>query len=74
MARHGVDILSFVSGALVLGVGLLLLSGGLGGMPLEWVGPVVAIGLGVVIVIAARPARSPAEPESPGEPEPRILP
>jgi len=25
---------------------------------MEWVGPVVAIGLGVLIVIAARPARA----------------
>ena len=66
MARHGVDMLSLVSGALVLGVGLLLLSGGLGGLPLEWVGPAVAIGLGILIVVAARPVR-PARPEAESE-------
>lgn len=54
MARHPVDIFSFVSGALVLALGLLLLSGSLGGVPFEWAGPAVAIGLGVVILFAAR--------------------
>jgi hypothetical protein len=62
------------SEALVLAVGLLLLSGGLNGLPMEWVGPAVAIGLGVVIAVAARPARPPSErgqdelPSTAGEP------
>jgi hypothetical protein len=59
MARHPADLLSLVAGLLVLGLGLLLLSGGVGDMPMEWVGPAIAIGLGVVIVIAARPDRAP---------------
>ena len=62
MSRHPVDLLSIVTGLLVLGTGLLLLSGGLGALALEWVGPAVAIGLGVLILVAARPAR-PAEEE-----------
>jgi len=61
MTRHPVDLLSFVTGLLVLGLGLLLLSGGLGGLALEWVGPAVAIGLGVLIIFAARPERRPDE-------------
>jgi hypothetical protein len=59
MPRHPADLLSLVSGLLVLGLGLLLLSGGIDDIPMEWVGPAVAIGLGVVIVVAARPSRAP---------------
>lgn len=61
MARHPVDLLSFVSGVLVLGLGLVLLSGGVGDIPMEWVGPAVAIGLGALILYAARPAREASE-------------
>ena len=57
MSRHPVDLLSFSAGALALALGLLLLTGGLGGLQLQWAAPVVAIGLGVLIVLAARPAR-----------------
>lgn len=55
MARHPVDLLSFGAGLLVLALGLLLLTGGLDGLRLEWAGPIVAIGLGVLIVLGARP-------------------
>jgi hypothetical protein len=58
MSRHPADLLSLVAGLLVLALGLLLLSGGAGDIPMEWVGPAVAIGLGVVIVAAARPSRA----------------
>ena len=57
MDRHPVDLFSLVSGAVVLGLGLLLFSGGLTDLPLEWVGPAVAIGLGVLLIVAARPPR-----------------
>jgi hypothetical protein len=63
MERHPVDLLSLISGSLVLGLGLLLLSGGLSGLPMEWVGPAVAIGLGALILVAARPSRPPTEGE-----------
>jgi TRAP-type C4-dicarboxylate transport system permease small subunit len=63
MARHPVDLLSFVSGVLVLGFGLLLLSGGVDSVPMEWAGPAVAIGLGMFILVAARPQRQPREDE-----------
>jgi hypothetical protein len=59
MSRHPADLLSLVAGLLVLALGLLLLSGGAGDIPMELVGPAVAIGLGVVIVVAARPNRAP---------------
>lgn len=64
MARHPVDLLSLLSGSLVLGLGLLLLSGGLSALPMSWAGPAVAIGLGVVILVAARPERRPSKDES----------
>jgi hypothetical protein len=68
MSRHPVDLPSFVSGLLVLAVGLVLLSGGLASVPMAWVGPAVAIGLGVVIALAARPARRPNQ----DEPDPTV--
>lgn len=68
MARHPVDLLSFGAGLLVVAIGLVLLTGGLGGLRLEWAGPVVAIGLGVLIVFAVRPAR-PTRPPMEDEPD-----
>jgi hypothetical protein len=61
VTRHPADLLSLLAGLAVLGLGLLLLSGGIGDLPMEWVGPVVAIGLGVLIVVAARPERVASE-------------
>jgi hypothetical protein len=57
MRRHEFDALSFVFGLAFAGVGLVLLAGEAipGGLALAWAGPVVAIGLAVLIVIAARP-------------------
>jgi len=57
VTRHPADLLSLVAGLAVLGLGLVLLSGGVGDIPMEWVGPGVAIGLGALIMFAARPAR-----------------
>ncbi len=64
MQRHPTDLFSLVSGLLVLGMGLVLLTGGLDGLRLEWAGPIVAIGMGVVILFAARPTRRPNEDET----------
>jgi hypothetical protein len=63
VTRHPADLLSLVAGLAVLGLGLLLLSGGVGDLPMEWVGPLVAIGLGAVIIFAARPTREASDPE-----------
>ena len=68
MARHGVDLVSLIVGLLFAATGLLLLSGGIGAIPMEWAGPAVAIGLGVMILVAARPERHP-EGESAAEDE-----
>jgi hypothetical protein len=64
MRRHEFDALSFVFGLAFAGVGLVLLGGGgliPGGLALAWAGPVVAIGLAVLIVIAARPRGAPRD-------------
>ena len=63
MTRHPADLLSLVAGLMVLGLGLLLLLGGVGDVPMEWVGPMVAIGLGAVIIFAARPTREATDQE-----------
>jgi hypothetical protein len=55
MNQHRFDALSFIFGGLFLVAGLLLLTGGVDGLQMQWVGPLVALGLGVVILIAARP-------------------
>jgi hypothetical protein len=61
MQRHSADLLSLVSGLFVLAFGLLLLSGGVNDVPMEWVGPAVAIGLGLLILVAARPVGATTE-------------
>jgi hypothetical protein len=74
MERHRLDALSLTFGLLFVAAGLLLLSGGpvLGhDLPMQWVGPMVAIGLGVVLFLAARPEREVApDSETESEPEP----
>lgn len=60
MQRHRLDALSLAFGMLFVAAGLLLLSGGPAvghNLPMQWVGPLVAIGLGAVIFLAARPQR-----------------
>jgi peptidoglycan/LPS O-acetylase OafA/YrhL len=59
--RHPADLLSLVMGLAVLAAGLLLLSGDLDQVPMEWVGPAVAVGLGVMILFAARPSPEPSD-------------
>lgn len=70
MERHRVDLLSLFAGMLFVVAGLLLLSGGPTGLPMQWIGPVVAIGLGLVIIAAARPERPHPEDETPPEQQP----
>jgi len=69
MRRHEFDALSFVFGLLFVAAGLLLLGGSAvrDGLSLPLAGPIVAIGLGVVIVIAARPRGARHEPADDGQ-------
>ena len=67
MDRHRLDLLSLLFGMLFVALGLVLLSGGADAVALEWAGPAVAISLGVMLVAAARPQRTPAGPETPAD-------
>lgn len=62
MRHQDLDALSLVLGLLFTAVGLALLSGdpARGTMSLAWAGPVVAIGVGILVVLAARPRREEA--------------
>jgi cytochrome c-type biogenesis protein CcmH/NrfF len=62
MRHHDVDAVSLVFGLLFTAVGLALLSGdpARGTMSLAWAGPVVAIGVGLLVVLAALPRREKA--------------
>jgi hypothetical protein len=57
MARHGADLISLAFGVLFVGIGLLLVAGGVGALALGWIAPLVALGLGVLLVVAARSMR-----------------
>lgn len=57
MSRHPADLLSLSFGLLFAAVGLVLLSGGGGALSLAWIGPLVAVSLGGVLVLAARSSR-----------------
>lgn len=61
MNQHRFDLLSFIFGSLFVVAGLLLLSGGIDGLEMRWVGPLVAVLMGLVIIFAARPRRGPVE-------------
>lgn len=63
MGRHPADLLSLAFGLLFAAIGLVLLSGDRGALSLAWVGPLTAIALGALLVLAARSTRpDPDEP------------
>jgi hypothetical protein len=65
MARHPFDALSFLFGLFFALVGLALLAGNSarGTIALDWAGPIVAVGLGIVVLLAARPTSRAASGE-----------
>jgi hypothetical protein len=74
MPRHDFDALSFVFGLTFAGAGLILLGGSpsQGTLSLAWVGPVLACGLAVLVVIAVRPRRDHDGAEEAAADEPPI--
>ena len=65
MPRHPADLLSLSFGLLFSAAGLVLLSGGASAVSMAWLGPLVAIGLGVLLVLAARSRRHPSDEPPP---------
>jgi hypothetical protein len=63
MARHPLDPFSLATGLLFAVCGLLLLSGGLSGLPMQWAGPLTAIVLAGIVALGARPRARPPEAE-----------
>ena len=63
MQRHDVDLVSLTFGLLFTVAGLVLLSGDptKGTVWLGWAGPAVAIGLGVLVLVAVRPRTAPPD-------------
>ena len=61
MARHPADLLSLSFGLLFVAVALVLFSGGIETLSLEWVAPLAAIILGAVLILVARSSRPPSD-------------
>ena len=57
MSRHSADPVSLVFGMLFAAIGLVLLTGGDRALSLAWVGPLTAVALGALLIVAARSAR-----------------
>jgi hypothetical protein len=75
MTRHSADFVSLVFGLAFVAFGLVLLAGDTGALTLEWVAPITAIALGVLLVVAARSGGHAGptpgtDPPSAGEPTP----
>lgn len=60
MHRHRADLVSLFFGLVFAAVGLVLLTGGARALSLAWVGPLVALALGVVLLYAARSSQAPS--------------
>jgi hypothetical protein len=65
MSRHPADPVSLVFGMLFAAIGLVLLSGGDRALSLAWVGPLTAVALGALLILAARSARPVADDQPP---------
>lgn len=63
MQRHDVDLVSLTFGLLFTVAGLMLLTDDptRGTVWLGWAGPAVAIGLGVLVLVAVRPRTAPPD-------------
>ena len=67
MSRHSADPLSLVFGLLFAVIGLALLSGGERALSLAWVGPITAVALGALLIVAARSTRTSEADDQPPE-------
>jgi hypothetical protein len=62
MERHPADPLSLAFGILFAAFGLATILGGVDVLSFAWVGPLLVIAFGAIVILAARPS-SPAFPE-----------
>ncbi len=67
MRRHSADVVSLSFGLFFVGIGLVLLSGGSGALSMAWVGPLVAMVMGGILLWAARSIQRRADDPSPRE-------
>jgi hypothetical protein len=65
MSRHPADPVSLVFGMLFAAIGLVLLTGGDRALSLAWVGPLTAVALGALLILAARSARTAPDDQPP---------
>ena len=65
MSRHPADPVSLVFGMLFAAIGLVLLTGGVRALSLAWVGPLTAVALGALLILAARSARTVLDDQPP---------
>ena len=65
MSRHSTDPVSLLFGLLFAAIGLVLLSGGERALSLAWVGPLTAVALGALLILAARSTRTAPDPQPP---------
>jgi multisubunit Na+/H+ antiporter MnhG subunit len=68
MTRHSPDLVSLTFGVVFAAIGVLLLFGRLDGIRLDWLIPVVAVALGVLLIVLASPVgRRPKPDDEPTE-------
>jgi multisubunit Na+/H+ antiporter MnhG subunit len=68
MTRHSPDLVSLTFGVVFAAIGVLLLFGRLDGIRLDWLIPVVAVALGVLLIVLASPiGRRPKADDEPTE-------
>ena len=68
LIRHSPDLVSLTFGMFFTAIGILLLLGRLDGISLDWLIPVVAVVLGVLLIVLASPiGRKPKPDDEPTE-------
>ena len=67
MPRHSADPVSLLFGLLFAAIGLVLLSGDDRALSLAWVGPLTAVALGALLILAARSTRTATAGDQPPE-------
>jgi hypothetical protein len=63
MERHPADLLSLAFGVLFVAFGLATILGGIDILSAAWVGPLLVIAFGAIVILAARPSSPTASEE-----------